>query len=97
MPGTARRMDAKEVRQGLVVHAPFRVLLLRYCEDFKAQSYRRPAAIGGAILKKRRARWLLMAQGRIEGDELPRTQEFIAVMLGIHRSGRPPVFFSGPD
>ena len=33
----------------------------------------------------RLVRWLLMAHDRAEGDELALTQEFLSIMLGVHR------------
>ncbi len=36
-------------------------------------------------LEQRLARWLLIARDRADGDELPLTQDFIALMLGVHR------------
>ena len=36
-------------------------------------------------VEQRLARWLLMAQDRVERDEFPLTQEFVAMMLGATR------------
>ena len=36
-------------------------------------------------VEQRLARWLLMAQDRMESDEFPLTQEFVAMMLGATR------------
>jgi hypothetical protein len=37
-------------------------------------------------MRQRLARWLLMTQDRIASKELPLTQEYLAQMLGVHRS-----------
>jgi len=36
--------------------------------------------------EERFARWLLMAQDRVDGDDLNFTQEFLAMMLGAQRT-----------
>ena len=38
-------------------------------------------------MPKRLARWLLMAHDRTDGNELPLTQEVVAIMLGVRRPG----------
>jgi CRP-like cAMP-binding protein len=38
-------------------------------------------------LDERCARWLLMSHDRVGGDQFDLTQEFLAIMLGVHRPG----------
>jgi CRP-like cAMP-binding protein len=45
------------------------------------------ACNGRHVLEQRLARWLLMAHDRAEGDEFPMTQDFLAMMLCVHRPG----------
>jgi CRP-like cAMP-binding protein len=45
------------------------------------------ACNGHHALDQRLARWLLMAHDRAGRDEFPMTQEFLAMMLCVHRPG----------
>ena len=85
VPGAALRMGAREFRHELEVNAPFRALLLRYNEAQQAQVMQTAACNGRHALEQRLARWLLMAHDRSAGDELPVTQDLMAMMLGVHR------------
>ena len=57
----------------------------RYIYTFIGQISQNPACLCFHGIEKRLARWLLMFQDRVELDELKLTQEFIAIMLGVHR------------
>ena len=59
--------------------------MLRYNEAMQAQIMQTAACNGRHGLEERLARWLLMAHDRAGMDELPLTQEFMAMMLGVHR------------
>ncbi len=85
MPGEALRMGAGDFRSELDAHPAFRALLLRYNEALHAQVTQTAACNGRHGLAQRLARWLLMAHDRAEADELPLTQDAMAVMLGVRR------------
>ena len=85
VPGAALRIGARELRQELEANAPLRRALLLYTEALQAQVMQTAACNGRHGLEQRLARWLLMAHDRVDGDDLPLTQEFIAMMLGVHR------------
>ena len=85
MPGSGWRMDARDFQREAEANAPFRHLMPRYNEAMCAQVIQTAACNGRHELEQRLARWLLMAHDRADGDELPLTQEFMAMMLGVHR------------
>jgi CRP-like cAMP-binding protein len=85
IPGSALRMGAGAFRQELDGNPTLRALLFRYNEYLTAQISQTSACNGRHGLEQRLARWLLMANDRIGGDEMPLTQEFLAMMLGVHR------------
>lgn len=83
--GTALHMEAGAFRHALDEHPALRALLLRYGEFMHAQVTQTAACNGNHGLEQRLARWLLMTHDRASGDELPMTQEFLAMMLCVHR------------
>jgi CRP-like cAMP-binding protein len=71
-----------------VEHSPtLRKLMLRYVQTKLVQA-RQTAFVNAAYtMDVRLARWILMCHDRSDGDEIPVTHEFIAMMLGVQRSG----------
>src|SRR5689334_3908251 len=61
--------------------------LLRFVHSFLAQTTTTALANGRSKTEERLARWLLMADDRLDGNELPLTHEFLGLMLGTHRPG----------
>jgi CRP-like cAMP-binding protein len=61
--------------------------LLRFVHTFLVQASYTALANAKGSLEERLARWLLMAQDRIEAKELVLTHEFLALMLGVRRAG----------
>jgi CRP-like cAMP-binding protein len=60
---------------------------LRYTQALLTQVSQGVACNRLHTLEERLARWLLTVQDRLESDQFPLTQEFIAQMLGTRRSG----------
>ncbi len=85
LPGTALRMGAAAFRRELEESPPFRAILSRFSEAANAQVAQTAACNARHGLEQRLARWLLMAQDRFEDNVLPLTQDFLAMMLGVHR------------
>jgi CRP-like cAMP-binding protein len=85
--GSGLRLPAETLRQVLDQSIELRRVLLRFAHAFYIQTTFTALANARYRIDERLARWLLMAQDRVGGDEIPVTQEFIAMMLGVRRSG----------
>lgn len=84
--------------QGLRVRADFLMtefqhqpevtdLLLRYTHALMAQILQNAVCNRHHALEQQLCRWLLLSLDRLDGNELPMTQELIANMLGVRREG----------
>ncbi len=87
MAGHGLRISASELRNAVTVSPSLRDGLSRSLQVIMAQSSQTAACNSRHTLPERCARWLLMAHDRADGDELPLTQEFMAIMLAVRRSG----------
>ncbi len=85
--GSAIKIDAEIIRQEFDRNRELRDVLLSYTQAFLAQVSQTAACNALHTLEQRLPRWLLETQARIDSDHLPLTQEFIAQMLGVRRSG----------
>ncbi len=85
--GTALEVSAEVVRQEFQRGEKLQKLLLLYTQALLTQVAQSAACNSQHNIQERLARWLLSVQDCILQDELPLTQEFIANMLGIRRSG----------
>jgi len=86
-PGAFLRLGAAAFQEEQERSPAFRKVLLRYTLAFQVQVAQTAACNGRHSLDQRLARWLLTAHDRARGDEFPMTQEFLAMMLCVHRSG----------
>ena len=85
--GEAQRMSADDLRESLRESEALRRLAQRFVQVFMAQVAQTALANGRAKIEERLARWLLMAQDRLDGGSVQLTHEFIALMLGVRRPG----------
>lgn len=85
--GAALRISANILKEIAVQDDALRQLLLRYIHCYEVQLSHSALANGRYNINERLARWLLMSQDRLESDDLPLTHEFLALMLGVRRSG----------
>ena len=85
--GHGRRIGAAQLREAIEASTTLHQALLSYVHTFMTQMAQTALANGRSRIEERLARWLLMADDRIDGDELPLTHEFLSIMLGVRRSG----------
>jgi CRP-like cAMP-binding protein len=64
-----------------------REFFLRYAHTCDIQLAQSALANARYSMSERLARWLLMCHDRMDGNDLPLTHEFLALMLGVRRSG----------
>jgi CRP-like cAMP-binding protein len=87
LAGSGQRISAAQLRKAIAASVPLHHVLLAFVHSFMTQTTQTVLANGRSKIEDRLARWLLMAQDRVDGNELPLTHEFLAVMLGVRRSG----------
>jgi CRP-like cAMP-binding protein len=87
LPGAAQRIAAATCKAVFESNPRVRRVLLRFVEDLLNLSAQTAACNRLHSVEQRTARWLLMASDRIASNVLPLTQEFLAAMLGVRRSG----------
>ena len=85
--GAGMQMDADVLRSEFKRGGAIQNLLLRYLRAIYTELTQSCACNRLHTLEERLARWLLTVSDRLESEEFPLTQEFIAQMLGVRRSG----------
>jgi CRP-like cAMP-binding protein len=85
LAGTFQKMRIEKFGGIVSKHASLKTLLFQYLSSFIFQISQNPACLAYHKVENRLARWLLMFHDRGGSDNLKLTQEFIAVMLGVHR------------
>src|SRR5258708_20522640 len=78
-------MGTRGVRGEMDRGGAFYDLLTRYAQALIGFIMQSTACNAVHTVEQRLARWLLMARDRMDSDEFPLTQEFVAVMLGATR------------
>ncbi|MDZ8224965.1 Crp/Fnr family transcriptional regulator [Nostoc sp. ChiVER01] len=85
--GAGMQVDADVIRTEFNQGGAIQKLLLRYVRVIYTELTQSCACNRLHTLEERLARWLLTVSDRLESEEFPLTQEFIAQMLGVRRSG----------
>jgi len=85
--GRGLRISAANLRKADEQAPTLHRAMLRYANSFLQQTTTTALANGRSKMEERLARWLLMANDRIDGNEVPLTHEFLGLMLGTYRPG----------
>ncbi|MFN6480243.1 Crp/Fnr family transcriptional regulator [Nostoc sp. DedQUE07] len=85
--GAGMQIDADVLRTEFNRGGAIQKLLLRYVRAIYTELTQSCACNRLHSLEERLARWLLTVSDRLASEEFPLTQEFIAQMLGVRRSG----------
>jgi CRP-like cAMP-binding protein len=85
--GHGQRIDASALREAIHDSQSLQLLLLKYARAFMVQTTHTAISNARAKLNERLARWILMADDRVDGNRLPLTHEFLSLMLGVRRAG----------
>ena len=85
--GEGHRVRTAQVLELIQKSPAMHGVLLRAANRFLNQAISTAVANGRARRDERLARWLLMANDRLDGDEIPLTHEFLSMMLAVSRPG----------
>jgi CRP-like cAMP-binding protein len=85
--GKGQRLSVAHLLAAIEASPTLQKVLLRYADTFLTQATETALANGRHKIEERLARWLLMADDRLDGHELPLTHEFLSVMIGTSRPG----------
>jgi CRP-like cAMP-binding protein len=85
--GAGWRIGTEALRNLMCASPSLREHLLRYAHVFSVQAAHTALANAQGKIEERLARWLLMANDRLGGNEMNLTHEFLAIMLGVRRAG----------
>jgi CRP-like cAMP-binding protein len=85
--GEAYRLDSRILKEEFHRSGPVQRLLLRYTQALITQMAQTAVCNRHHSIDQQLCRWLLLSIDRLPSNELKMTQELIANMLGVRRSG----------
>lgn len=85
--GHGQRIKTGELRKAMRASASLQHVLLKYVQAFMVQTAHTAMSNARAKLDQRLARWILMADDRLDGNKLTLTHEFLSLILGVRRAG----------
>ncbi|WP_300574914.1 Crp/Fnr family transcriptional regulator [Phenylobacterium sp.] len=86
IPGRAVKMPAARLRAASALSVNLTDFIIRHAQANTAQIQQTAACNALHSVDVRLCRWLLMTHDRVGGDQLPLTQEFLSLMLGVQRT-----------
>jgi CRP-like cAMP-binding protein len=87
LAGDGLRMTSRQLEKAIDERPALHRVLLRYAQVMSVQTSGTAFANAEHTIEARLARWLLMCHDRVDGDDIPITHEFMAMMLGVRRAG----------
>jgi CRP-like cAMP-binding protein len=87
VPGDALRITAAAFTEEIERNGPLVQVLNRYTQALFNQVAQTTACNRVHLVEQRCARWLLQTHDRVGSDQFSLTQEFLAQMLGVRRTG----------
>ena len=85
--GSGWQISSQKLREVITQDAGTEELLLHFVHSLELQVIHSMLAHARFNVHQRLARWLIMTHDRMDGDDLPLTHEFLAMMLGVRRAG----------
>jgi len=85
--GSGWQLSAADLKQVMVASRTLQEKFILFCHTQCVQMAYTILANGRYTLSQRLARWLLMAQDRVDSGTVPLTHGFLSVMLGVRRAG----------
>ena len=87
VPGAGLKIKATAFNKELARSASMRTVMHHYAHAFFNQVAQSAACNQFHSIQQRCCRWMLMTHDRMQSDEFLLTQEFLAMMLGVQRTG----------
>jgi CRP-like cAMP-binding protein len=85
--GSALVVGSAQLKKAMTDSPTIRDVFLMYVQVYLIQTSQTAITNAAAVLPQRLARWLLMCEDRLTSRHIPLTHEFLAIMLGVQRSG----------
>jgi CRP-like cAMP-binding protein len=87
VPGEALQINAEDLRRAMDESPLLRQQLMNYVQALLIQNSQTVLCNARHRLEERLARWLLLAQDRLDDDSIPLTHDLLSMMLGVRRAG----------